>query len=69
MADTSEAPDTSCTRCDGTLLFAGTKDFHEGSTSWGFLLGNFGELLTNREQIEMYVCEDCGHIEFFAPAR
>jgi hypothetical protein len=66
--DTSDTPDTSCTRCDGALIFAGDKDFHEGSTGWGFFLGDLGELFTNREKVEMYICESCGHIEFFAPA-
>ena len=61
--------DTSCTRCDGTLIFAGEKDFHEGTRAWGFLLGDLGELFTNQEKIEMYVCELCGYIEFFAPAK
>jgi len=28
-----------------------------------------GELFTNRETIEMYVCESCGGVEFFVPNR
>jgi hypothetical protein len=53
-------------RCDAPLTFLGERDFHEGSRGWGFL-GDFGELFTNREKIEMYVCEQCGHVEFFLP--
>jgi hypothetical protein len=57
--------DTSCTRCDGRLVFAGLKDFHEGTRAWGFILGDFGELFTGGEEMAMFVCEDCGHVEFF----
>jgi hypothetical protein len=57
--------DTSCTRCDGRLTFAGSKDFHEGTRAWGFILGDFGELLTGGEQMAMFVCEDCGYVHFF----
>ncbi|HSC87565.1 MAG TPA: hypothetical protein VLC09_09860 [Polyangiaceae bacterium] len=61
--------DTSCTRCDGRLIFAGKKDFHEGTRAWGFILGDFGELLTGGEEMAMFVCEDCGHVEFFMPMK
>jgi len=61
--------DTSCTRCDGRLIFAGKKDFHEGTRAWGFILGDFGELLTGGEEMAMFVCEDCGHVELFMPMK
>jgi len=47
------------------LTFAGSKDFHEGTRAWGFILGDFGELLTGGEQMAMFVCEDCGYVHFF----
>ena len=53
-----------CIRCDSPLTFAGERDFHEGSRGWGFFLGDLGELFVNREKVEMYVCEACGHLEF-----
>ena len=56
-----------CVRCDSPLTFLGERDFHEGSRGWGFFLGDLGELLVNREKVEMYVCEACGHLEFFVP--
>jgi hypothetical protein len=67
VATDDEGPDedTSCTRCDGRLVFAGLKDFHEGTRAWGFILGDFGELFTGGEEMAMFVCEDCGHVEFF----
>jgi hypothetical protein len=63
------ADDTGCTRCDAPLVFLGRKDFHEGGTGFGILLGPLQELLVNRERIEMWACEACGHVEFFMPVR
>lgn len=54
-----------CPRCNKEMLFAGTKKFHEGSFEWGFWLGNLGELFTNRERFDVYVCPECGRVEFF----
>jgi hypothetical protein len=56
-------------RCENELKFVGEKDFHEGTRSWGFILGDIGELFTNQEKIEMYVCGFCGNVEFFVPER
>jgi len=58
-----------CIRCQEQLTFAGEKDFHEGTRAWGFILGDLGELFTNQETIEMYVCKSCGGVEFFVPNR
>ncbi|WP_232056454.1 hypothetical protein [Pseudoalteromonas sp. A25] len=52
-----------CTRCDESLTFLGTKNFHEG-TRWG-ALGGLGELLVNKENLDMYACKSCGKVEFF----
>ena len=41
-----------CLRCFSVLIHAGTK--------------NFGELLVAKQTLEMYVCSECGHVEFFA---
>lgn len=65
MADGED--DARCIRCDGKLVFVGEKDLHEGSRGWGFFLGDVGELFTNREKLEMYACETCGHVELFLP--
>jgi hypothetical protein len=58
-----------CLRCENELTYVGEKDFHEGTRSWGFILGDLGELLTNQETIEMYYCRYCGHVEFFVPEK
>lgn len=54
-----------CPRCNTALKFVGTKKFHEGTRGWGFFLGDLGELFTNREHLDIYVCARCGRVEFF----
>jgi hypothetical protein len=53
-----------CLRCSGNLIHAGTKKFHEGPNLG--VLGDLGELLVERESLDMYVCKTCGHVELFA---
>lgn len=53
----------SCPRCRTSLDYVGTKRFHEG-TRWG-VLGDLGELFTNREHFDVYVCPRCGRVELF----
>jgi len=52
-----------CPRCETRLNYVGTKRFHEG-TRWG-VLGDIGELFTNRESFDVYVCPRCGRVELF----
>jgi uncharacterized protein YbaR (Trm112 family) len=52
-----------CPRCNEQLKYVGTKKFHEG-TRWG-VLGEIGELFTNREHFDVYVCSRCGRVELF----
>ncbi len=54
-----------CLRCDVSMTLVGSKAFHEG-TRWG-VLGNIGELLVDKEALEMFVCKSCGKVEFFLP--
>ena len=54
-----------CLRCMVPLVFSGNYKFHEG-TRMG-LLGNIFELFVNRESFDIYVCPDCGKLEFYAP--
>lgn len=53
-----------CVRCSSVLIHAGTKKFHQGPNFGAF--GDWGELLIAKETLEMYVCSQCGHVEFFA---
>jgi uncharacterized protein YbaR (Trm112 family) len=54
-----------CPRCRTQLEYVGTKRFHEGSRGWGAFLGDMGELFTNREHFDVYVCPRCGRVELF----
>jgi len=54
-----------CLRCKVHMMFKGTSRFHEG-TRVG-TLGNFFELMVNRESFDLYFCPQCGKIEFFLP--
>lgn len=54
-------------RCQQELKFVAEQDFHEGTRAWGFLLGDFGELLTGGTKLELWACGSCGHVEFFVP--
>jgi hypothetical protein len=58
-----QEPDIGCLRCESKMIFAGRKRFHEGARLGVF--GNLGELLVNREYFDLWVCKDCGHVEFF----
>jgi hypothetical protein len=51
--------------CETELEYVGTKRFHEGTTGWGFALGDLGGLFVNRESFDVYVCGRCGRVELF----
>ena len=53
-----------CTHCQTALTHVGAQRFHEG-TQWGFVFGDFGELLGNRVELEMFLCLNCRRVEFF----
>jgi hypothetical protein len=59
----SEQPTHDCLRCKSEMSFGGQKRFHEGARLG--VLGGLGELLVNREYFDMWVCQKCGHVEFF----
>jgi hypothetical protein len=56
-----------CLRCQSELTFVADRDFHEGTRAWGFFLGNVGELFEGGTKLELWACENCGHVEFFVP--
>jgi hypothetical protein len=59
--DPRPAPD--CLRCDVRLRYVGEKSFREG-TNWG-VLGEIGHLFEQRSSFDVYVCPQCGHVDFF----
>ena len=56
-----ERPTLQCLRCRKDMEFYGNKRFHEG----GHLASALGDMLVNRESFDVYVCPQCGHVEFF----
>ena len=62
MAEPKQAP-IDCLRCGRPLYFLGVRNFHEG-TRIGFL-GDLFEAFQHREELEMFACGECGHVEFF----
>lgn len=50
-------------RYEAALMFAGTREFHEGRP-WG-VLSNLAEVFVNREKFDIYACPRCGRVEFF----
>ena len=62
MAKPKQAP-ISCVRCQGQLYFLGLRKFHEGAPI-GFF-GDFFEAFQHREELELFACGRCGHVEFF----
>ena len=54
-----------CLRCKVPLDYHGNFKFHEGTRVGA--LGNLFELFTNRESFDLYICHNCGKVEFFLP--
>ncbi len=63
MATTNDLNPMSCPRCDITLDYAGTRDFHEGPG--GGFFANWTEMFMNKERFDVYVCPRCGRVELF----
>lgn len=60
----AEAADPiTCSRCEVSLGFVGTKNFHEGARLGA--LGDLGELFVNKERFDVYVCPRCGRVQLF----
>jgi len=53
-----------CLRCKERLEYTGKKRLHAGD-NWG-VIGNIGELMVEQLSLDMYVCPQCGRVEFFA---
>lgn len=54
-----------CLRCQVDMVYSGKYEFHEGMNTG--LFGNLFELFQNREAFDLYVCPQCGKVEFFIP--
>ena len=54
-----------CLRCYTPMAFFGNSQFHEGFPTGVF--GAIGELFINRRSFDLFICPECGKIEFFSP--
>lgn len=52
-----------CLRCNAEMKYFSRETFQLGQTS--FLLGNLQNLMAGALEADIYVCPDCGKIEFF----
>jgi hypothetical protein len=64
--DDDALPAPSCLRCDVKLSYVGEKRFREGG-NWG-VIGEIGHLFEKSEAFHVYVCRQCGHVDFFVDA-
>jgi RNA polymerase subunit RPABC4/transcription elongation factor Spt4 len=62
--DKEEMP-LDCLRCKVTMEFKRNCDFHEGTTIGKSAI--FFDLTTNQISLDLYVCPNCGKVEFFDP--
>lgn len=56
-----------CLRCEVKMRYSGKYKFHEGMNTG--LFGNLFEIFQNREAFDLYVCPECGKVEFFVPQK
>lgn len=54
-----------CLRCATPMTFVGLREFQTGSYAKEVVLGEF---FMHYERMEMYRCDSCGKLEFFAAA-
>ena len=52
-----------CLRCNGNMQCAGSQFIQLGKTSAWF--GSWGNLLAGALEVNVYVCSECGKIEFY----
>lgn len=60
------AQDIDCLRCKIPMKYGGDFKFHEGPNTSP--LGGLYEFLQNNDHFDLYVCPNCGKVEFFIPS-
>ena len=53
----------SCLRCDTPMEYILTENLQLGKTSW--VMGDIPNLLAGALLVEVYICPQCGKIEFY----
>ncbi len=56
--------DMECLRCGKQMIFIKRESLQLGRTGW--LLGDFSNLLAGALEVNIYMCEGCGKIEFYS---
>ena len=67
MSRAGRSGELTCLRCGGRMAHAFTENIQLGKTS--VLFGGWPNLLAGAVRTEVYCCEDCGRLEFFAADR
>jgi hypothetical protein len=52
-----------CLRCSIPMVFGGTRKIQDRQ-HWS-TIGNLVELLSNKDSFDLFVCPQCGKVEFF----
>ena len=52
-----------CLRCDGDMQLLGRHKIQLGQTGW--LTGNWNNLLSGALEVNIFICSNCGKIEFY----
>ena len=52
-----------CANCTGAMQYAGREKLQLGKTGW--ILGDLPNLLAGALEVDIYLCPDCGKIEFY----
>lgn len=55
--------DINCLRCGTRMKFVGNEKLQLGQTGW--IMGDLPNLLVGAMGVSVYVCTDCGKIEFY----
>ncbi len=53
-----------CPRCGGRMAFAGREEMQLGQ--YGLFTGPWSQLLSGALAVEIYCCQGCGRLEFYA---
>lgn len=61
-ASIKESLTMDCPRCKTALKYLGRKRFYEGGRLQSMFVSDF---FVNRENFDLYVCSQCGYLEFF----
>jgi hypothetical protein len=60
----SDEPQIDCLRCKSRLVYGGKKRFSDGPRLGG-VIGAITEIAAKHDEIELWICRKCGHVELF----